>query len=294
MHPDNRHYGHRDALADYAGVPRGRPMVGVLQHGWQLGPGQPPWNYRDPMPLLLWSRRNLDAARAVGLQRAVAIGAPWLYRFGTAAVADAGVGTLAMPFHGWEKQRVQGDFERVADALVALERDGWGPLTVCLHDMEHRDPGLRAVFARRGFEVVTAGPRDDNPAFLDRLQALMRRHRAVTSNRVATATFYALALGRTFVLHGPMVGLNNSEDPDGARFAALQREAFPELVAGPCGGEVGRAIGLRELGAEFLHSPGELRVLLRWSDADASARAWARLRWMAYVARRSARVRWGS
>lgn len=272
MWAENAFYGHRAALAAYAGVAE-RAIPGRLQHGWQPGPGHPLATFRQSGLHLVWSQRNVDAAAAAGLRGAVAVGAPWLYagplRDGAPDVeAGQGEGVLAMPFHGWERGKVAGDFDRYADALIELRDRGFGPITVCMYWAEYDDPALRAVFSARGFEVVTAGRRDDNPAFLATLRGLIARHRLVTSNRVATATFYALASGRAFVLHGPCMGLAGGDDPDGSSYDAWQRAAFPALTLDAFDGTVHRDIGLRELGADHLRSPSDLRDLLLWQPGQ--------------------------
>ncbi len=272
MWAENAYYGHRAALAAYAGVAE-RAIPGRLQHGWQPGPGHPPATFRQGGLHLVWSQRNVDAAAKAGLRGAVAVGAPWLYagpwRDGRPDVEPGdGQGLLAMPFHGWERGKVAGDFGRYADALLELERRGLGPVTVCMYWAEYDDPALREVFAARGFDVVTAGRRDDNPAFLATLRGLIARHRVVTSNRVATATFYALASGRAFVLHGPCMGLAGGDDPDGSAYDAWQRATFPQLTLDAFDGTVHRDLGLAELGADALRTPDELRRLLLWQPSQ--------------------------
>lgn len=283
MWAENGYYGHRMALQRHAGLRLARPIPGRLQHGWQPGPGHPPTTFADPGLHLVWSSRNVTSAAAAGHPGVLAIGAPWLYAGpldGTRPLPEpgAGQGVLAMPFHGWERAKVHGDFERYADALLELQREQGGPVTVCMYWAEHADASLRGVFEARGFRTVTAGAREDNPVFLDTLRALIREHRLVTSNRIATATFYALAAGRDFLLHGPVMGLAGTDDADGSRFDAWQRETFPELTAdgfgsGDAARERRRAIGLAELGAEHLLAPAALRERLLWQPGQLGAYA---------------------
>jgi hypothetical protein len=298
MWAENAYYGHRDTLARYADVRLGTPIPGRLQPGWQPGPGHCVDTFSQPGLHLVWSQRNVDAANAAGFSDVVAIGAPWLYadlplsdaqfsdaqfsdaqfsdaqfsdaQFSDAgAAADAGEALLAIPFHGWEREKVAGDFDRYADALAVLAEREAKRVSVCMYWAEYEDPALRAVFERRGFAVVTAGRRDD-PDFLPALRRLIFGHHVVTSNRVATATFYALACRRDFVLHGPSMGLAGSDDPDGSAFDQWQRAAFPLLCQRPSGrldparAEALFALGRRELGAEFVRDADTLRELLLW------------------------------
>jgi hypothetical protein len=283
MFPDNDFYGHADILRRFAGV-RGHPSVpGRLQHGWQPGPGLSTRHLAEPWPKYLWSNRNLARASEAGFRGLVPLGAPYLYLPDAPDDASGARGLLAIPFHGWEKQQISGDFRAYADSLEILVARGFGPVTVCLYFTEHRDPALRRVFEERGHAVVTMGPRDGNPDFLVRQRTLLRAHARVTSNRVSTAAFYALHERRPFFVHGPTTGLAASEDPDGERFAAFQRATFPTLCDAGAGSQADVAVAAAELGTAHRRSPEELRALLAWTPGRVFVR----------VARRFARVSHG-
>ncbi len=282
MFPDNHFYGHAGLLRAYAGVRRAPAMPGRLQHGWQTGPGLSTRHLAEPWPKFLWSDRNVARASEQGFRGLVPLGAPYLY-LGASADAGAPRGLLAIPFHGWEKQKIAGDLGRYAESLSDLEARGLGPVTVCLYFTEHREPALRRLFEERGFSVTTMGPRDGNPEFLERQRALLRAHLRVTSNRISTAAFYALHEARPFFLHGPTMGLEATEDPTGERFDAWQRESFPSLYGARAEDVADVGLGAEELGARHRRTPAELRELLAWTPT----RAWVR------VARRLQRVTHG-
>ena len=167
---------------------------------------------------------------------------------------------LIVPFHGWEKQALHGSMTAYVDALAQLEREGFGPITVCLYFHEYEQATVRELFERRGYATTTMGHRNDNPEFLPRQRELIRRHAFVSSNRVSTATFYALVSGRPFFLHGPSVGLSETDDPTGEQFDRWQRETFPELCReGEPDLARQRAIGEYELGVEHRRTPEQLR-----------------------------------
>jgi hypothetical protein len=262
MFAENRHYGHAEILLAYCALPSSTRIPVRLQHGWQPGIGMRPRDMAQPGPKIVWSSRNLERAREAGYRGAVPIGAPWLYM---PATPDAGPehprSVLVVPFHGWEKQALHGSMNAYADALARLERDGFGPITVCLYWHEYEQVELRELFERRGCATTTMGHRNDNPEFLRRQRQLIRQHAFVSSNRVSTATFYALAAGRPFFLHGPPVGLSESDDPTGEQFDRWQRDSFPELAREPSI-ERQRSIGEHELGAEHVRTPEQLRDLL--------------------------------
>lgn len=272
MFAENRHYGHAEILLSYCALPSSTQIPVRLQHGWQPGIGMRPRDMAQPGPKIVWSSRNLERAREAGYRGAVPIGAPWLYM---PATPDAGPehprSVLVVPFHGWEKQSLHGSMNAYADALARLEREGFGPITVCLYWHEYEQAELRELFERRGCATTTMGHRNDNPEFLDRQRELIRKHAFVSSNRVSTATFYALAAGRPFFLHGPPVGLSESDDPTGEQFDRWQREEFPELCGEPSI-ERQRSLGEHELGAEHVRAPEQLRDLLLLGHEHRGAR----------------------
>ena len=284
MLADNDHYGHGDILRAYAGVGSGARIPGRLQHGWNPEAGVPQVNLSDPWRSFIWSDRNAHKAAAAGGQRTQPIGAPYLYLPVTEPLEPEANSLLVFPFHGWERESVGGDFERYARELEAEVEGAFESVTVCMYWLEYDDPDLRAIFERRGWAVVTNGHRDDNPRFLYRQRELIERHALVTSNRVCTAAFYALASKRPFVLWGPSMGLSGTDDPDGALFDAWQRSEFPSLVTPlrpqpPLTEDDPRhQLGLLELGANHRLSPERLRELLGWRGVPL-IRGWALRAW---------------
>ncbi|PRP91624.1 hypothetical protein ENSA5_53840 [Enhygromyxa salina] len=278
MFAENRHYGHAAILLSYCGLPARTRIPVRLQHGWQPGVGMRARDMEQPGPKIVWSSRNLERAREADYRGPVAIGAPWLYMPETLDPGpDHPRSVLVVPFHGWEKERLDGSMSDYASALEQLEAEGFGPITVCLYWFEYEQPALREVFERRGFATTTMGHRNDNPEFLRRQRALIQRHAFVSSNRVSTATFYALEAGRPFFLHGPVTGLSASDDPSGEQFDRWQRETFPELTRARFDERPRRALGGAELGAEHKRSPEALRDLLLLGPEHRGARTKLRL-----------------
>lgn len=283
MYAENHHYGHAEIVLTHCGLPPDGRIPVRMQHGWQPGIGMRERDMEQPGPKAVWSRRNLERAQEAGYADVVPMGAPFVY---LPDAPDDGPSAgerslLVVPFHGWEKEALASSMEGYAQALDALVAEGWGPVTVCLYWFEYEQPDLRGVFEAHGFATTTLGRRDDNPRFLFKQRELVRAHGAVTSNRVATATFYALHAGRPFFLYGPCVGLSGTDDATGEVFDAWQRAEFPELcfdafeAAGrPCH----KALGDAELGLEFKLEPAALRAALLLGKEHASARARLRLR----------------
>jgi hypothetical protein len=288
MFEDNHHYGHSDIFRRYCGLRELPKMERQVQHGWQPGPGFAQRYVQSPWPNAVWSARNLRKCAELGCTNVEAIGAPFLYLPAMPAVSGTSEGLgprslLVYPFHGWAKQSVHGDMETFARQLHELERvDGFGPITVCLYYLEHADPAIRGVFERYGWTVTTLGSHANNPNFLDKLRDMQRRHAYVTSNRVATATFYALSLGCRFFLHGPSMGLSESQDPTGEEYDAWQRAEFPMLTREGFGDRAHVDVGEAELGLEFKRSPEQLAELLGWSGSNPVRRLGLRVRKAAF------------
>lgn len=266
MFRENAYYGHDVVLAEYAGV-EPQPLAGALQHGWTWGPGTASGPAPGRHPLLLWSRRNLEQARAAGYERCVPVGSPLLYLRDAERPRPGDGSLLAFPFHGWEGGGVDAlveGYTRYADDLLALARDDFTRLGVHLYWLEHDRADVRAIFEERGFEILTAGARDGNPGFLRRLAENVGRYDVVTSNRVATCSFYALALGRPYFLHGPDMRLTGEPDETVGGSAWCARE-LPELLFDAFDGSVASGVAERELGAEFRLAPETLAEVLGWS-----------------------------
>ncbi len=278
MFAENRHYGHAEILLGYCGLAPDTAIPVRMQHGWQPGFGMRPQDMTQPGPKIVWSTRNLERASEAGYRGAEAVGAPWVY---LEDEPDLGPeherSVLVVPFHGWEKESVAGTMSGYAEALSALVDQGFGPITVCLYWFEYEQPPLREVFESRGFATTTMGHRNDNPEFLRRQRALIRRHRFVSSNRVSTAAFYSLDADRAFFLYGPPAGLSASDDPSGERFDAWQRESFPELCWERFDETCRQDIGERELGREHKLDPDRLREILLLGPEHGAARAKLRL-----------------
>lgn len=279
MFEDNHHYGHSDVLRRYCGLSETPKMLRQVQHGWQPGPGFALRYVQSPWPNAVWSARNLRKCAELGGRNIEAIGAPFLYLPAMSAMPATSAtpvpehagprSLLVYPFHGWAKQGVHGDMNAFADQLRELERvEGFGPITVCLYHLEYADATIRAAFERYGWTVTTLGSQANNPRFLDNQRDLLRRHAYVTSNRIATATFYSLVSGCRFFLYGPPMGLSETQDPTGEEYDAWQRAEFPMLTFEGFGDRSHVEVGETELGLEYKRSPERLAELLGWSGSS--------------------------
>ncbi len=260
MHLSNSWYGHAAILARYARLDPPPAIWGKVQHGWNLGTGFTP---NEPPPLMrgyVWSGRNLGCARQRGLRGVTAIGAPFLYLCHMEAHHDHGsLGTIAYPFHGWERQEVIGDHAALAREL--REREG-GAVTVSLYWLEYEREDLRNAYVEAGHRVICHGYRED-PTFLERQLRELQKHRRVVSNRFCTALWYGGILEREIAVYGPIMGFEVASE--GEEFRALQEERWPELSSTVQGSRA-RELAEKELGSAFVMDPDELRQALGWSS----------------------------
>jgi hypothetical protein len=272
VHHANHYYGHAHVLAEYCGLdPADPPRIeGFLQHGWNVVDGLgAAVTYVPGRPILVWSEQVRRRAWSMGRRHAMVIGAPFLYLLSLAGPPAAErEGTIWYPFHGWESQRIRGDHRRQIDEIMATEP---GPVTFCLYWNEYRDDRVRAAYERAG-RVICHGYRGNNyldtdRRFLHRQLTELRAHRRVASNRLSSAVLYGAAAGCDPAVYGDPMHLEREDRPTAERI----RRQWPELHGSHPDPAPARASALAELGAGYLASPAELRVLLGWSAAPAVA-----------------------
>ncbi|GGK98086.1 hypothetical protein [Mangrovihabitans endophyticus] len=266
MHHANHFYGHAHVLAAYCGLdPADPPRIhGFLQHGWNvldgLGPETP---YLPGLPIFVWSQRTRRRAWSMGRRQATVVGAPYLYLLSLrpAAGPPERSGTIWYPFHGWERQSVAGDHQRLIDEAVATEP---GPITFCLYWQEYHNPRIRAAYERAG-RVICHGYRgkrwqDTDRQFLHQQLTELRRHRRVASNRLSSAVLYGAVTGCEPAVYGDPMQLNGED----RRLAAWIRRQWPELHGTDPDPVDASASAAAELGADGMVGPDELRALLGW------------------------------
>lgn len=254
--PANGYYGHRRILNEFIGTPAGRPLAGVLQHGWHIG--DEPQGARQGR----WIRRFVWGERHIHGRNSIPIGAPLLYHPGLASltIAPPSGSLLAMPYHAHGVD-LDGAHRAYAAMLQRL-RNEHSELTVCLHPIEFASP-VREIYARSGFMTVTNGARND-PAFLDRFLRQIARHETVTTNRMSTGLLYAALVGRRVFVRGAFprsADRSMARVPYEEQWRRYQGE-FPMLLDGVEGSDAKRLAG-RELGVPFVRSPTALARILQ-------------------------------
>ena len=271
MDHTNHWYGHAHTLAEYCGLsPESPPPVrGVIQHGWTFVHGFGYGHVTDQsLAKYVWSDVCRRRGEAIGWRNYFVIGAPFLYLM--QLLADPGQerqGTIWYPFHGTKDyESVQGSHHELIEEIRDTED---GPVTMCLYYVEYEDPQTRRLYEDAGFRVITHGHRGSkwqgtDRFFLHRQLAEQRRHRRVASNRLTTAVLYGIAAGCEPAVYGdPMdfVGVKA-----GFNGAGLLEAQFPELFGKDIDVQRAREVAHRELGADFIASPEELRYVLGWQE----------------------------
>ncbi|MGW3362732.1 hypothetical protein ACWDOR_07275 [Streptosporangium canum] len=271
MHHTNHFYGHAHIFARYCGLDRRRPprINGYLQHGWNALDGfGPRERYVPATPKFVWTDTMRRRGWARGRRDYYPIGAPWLYltQMEPPAVPEPErEGTIWYPFHGWERQHVDGDHQRLIDEIREVER---GPVTVCLYWLEFGEPKIRGVYEDAGFRVISHGVRGwmkkgTDPLFPHRQLAELRRHRRVASNRLSTAVFHGIAAGCEPAVYGDPMVLAEEDPMHGG--AARVRRLWPELHGAEVDLVTARQIAAEELGVRYRVSPEEIRTVFGWS-----------------------------
>ncbi|GAB4099806.1 hypothetical protein [Sinomonas halotolerans] len=269
MDIQNHFYGHSAILAAHAGLRAPRHIPGLYQHGWThvspVGTHFAALASRAPRGgLFVWTHnsRGWSEERShveTGFST-VPIGSAALY-LARAAEAEGvrpptTLGTVVIPFHGTRLLSVEGDQEGYAREV--LEREG--PSVVCLHVDDMRRPDIVSAWKDAGHTLTTAGERRD-PAFLGRVMWLLMSAEKVVSNRLATALVYAAGVGTPISIYGPAFRVSGAAE---STADAYMRDLWPEFYAEAPHTGLLRGIAERELGADYLRGPEELRTVLGW------------------------------
>lgn len=276
MDTQNHFYGHSAVLAASAGQRRVRHVSGLIQHGWvassplavNFGDFPDVGRPGDHRALVVWSHSSRAWSPADETRSTVAIGAPLLYLTRlrpSASAAPPGARPLIMPLHRTHVRRVASD----PPSLAAFYREALGEAVVCLHAEDLKQEGVVRAWRSHGHDVVTAGDRFD-PRFLTRLVSGIEASSRVVTNRLSTAVWYAVAMGRPGAVFGP-APLIEGEDR-----SALDRltELWPEIHGEDPSLEATADVAAGELGSAHLRNQGELAALLGW-QRQLSSRAFA-------------------
>jgi hypothetical protein len=197
----------------------------------------------------------------------VPVGAPFLYLLGATDLDELRVEptfqaktTLAYLTHAGFRGGVLGDHARFAAAV--RERESGGVIQ-SVHWMDSNKHGVLRNYVDVGFELAFSGHRLDPTYLENQLQRLLSVRRVV-ADQLGTGLLYAAALGREVEIYGQPFGHSGRTDW-AEKIERFTRRYVPELLEGPLVGEDARQLGGRELGADYVKPPDELRRILGWS-----------------------------
>lgn len=133
-------------------------------------------------------------------------------------------GTLAFPAHSTLHVDSSCDWDRYADALLALP-ERFQPVSVCLYFKELMNLAYRP-FIRRGITVHCAGHLLDDRFPLN-FYNILRNFKYSTGNMVGSSAYYSIDFGIPFFIYGPDVKLLN--DGDDSRIVANKETGYFDL-----------------------------------------------------------------
>jgi len=266
---EDRKYGFNKIIRLLTGFPEDRPLPCRYEHGHWPSDEKPVNDLRTKKRLMLvFNKRRLDLWLKYSNKRAVIIGSPFVHyrrHMGIERVAEP-KGTLAFPLHSTKHELAVFERGEYCAELRKLPEE-FQPVKICVH--EHDIVlGYDALYRSEGFEVVSAGVREDDQ-FVDRFYDLLRQSKYATSNAFGSYLFYAVEMGIPFFTYGSYSHISTLKD--GREIASERMTDMPcgryieELFATyPDVGitEEQRAAVAEEIGVDDAMGFSELRHLL--------------------------------
>jgi len=271
--PSHRAYGHNYILRQYTKVNLPYKIPGKLTHGWSaesgINGGRERYDaeQRRKKTFFVWNRNNLRLAKKLGFKKVYAIGAPFIYlpkkENKNADCREKNL--LLFPLHTWEIEaiKVYSDYIRRIEKISKNFKD----ISVCLFWVEHQNKKIKDVFKRTGWRVITLGPIDRNPNFLEKFRNLVNKFNYISSNIFSSAVFYSLYMKKKVFIYGGLPSLEvTGKDPKKYFCGHLQTaKNYPNLLWKNFNDRSHFDIGAKELGLEYKRKPNELKELFGWT-----------------------------
>lgn len=276
MRADNGWYGHRRAMAWYAGItsPR-RPIAGTLVHGWTYDHMRLNGLKYVPLPIFVWNERHHRQAQSNG-ERSHLIGAPFAYWLSAIDLLNQpsprGSGTLFVPNqladdHYWDS---------FVNFVLRQSKQYPTPFYVSVLPRDFNKKFHLQRLSQNGVKPVSKGL-NNGPVFLDRLVSHLLQVEYVVSDDPRTQIFYAGLLSRRVsvlpnfeqqlskdITHVGDSSLTirdvdrSSSEPLKDRFPELPSELFSRALTK----SESRELAEYELGMSHMQSPAVLRRTL--------------------------------
>ena len=202
---EDQKYGNNRIIRMYSGWPDDKALPCRYEHG-HCPCNQKPANDLGTKKqlMLVYNRRRLKLWQSYSKKKAVILGSPFVHyrRMMKISRAHDASGTLVFPFHSTPKEKGIFDREAYCRELKKLP-PSFFPLKICIHEHDLLY-GYEKIYEKAGFEVVSAGVRED-PEFPARFYDLLRNCTYATSNAFGSYLFYAVEMDIPFFLYGPEV-----------------------------------------------------------------------------------------
>ena len=139
-------------------------------------------------------------------------------------------------------------------------------ISVSLGWREYENENIVNMFKDEGFNVVTMGPRDNNPFFLKNFVKIVGHHEYVSSDSFSSAIFYSLVMKKKVFLYGKPLGKGERINFEGKlnNYNAFYYERYPELLWENFNHKSHFEIGQEELGCDYKLNPKSLREIFGW------------------------------
>ena len=202
----NVHFGIAKAIKDYAGIHG--CLNCCIEHGVYFGDYVAEDEAVDSgfPKLITFGRQRVEHLKKVSNVEIIPIG-PYIY-YASPSLSDEEIETihkkngktlLVFPTHSIDRVDMEFDTDLFIQRIEAFQRDhGFEKVMVCLF---YKDImlGREKAYMERGFQVVSAGYRDD-PMFLRRLKSFILLSDYTASNDVGTHVGYCVSLGKPHIV----------------------------------------------------------------------------------------------
>ena len=200
---EDRKYSHNRIIRLMSGFPENRPLPCRYEHGHSPSNDKPVNDLRTTKKLMLvFNRRRLKVWQTYSKKKAYIIGSPFVQyrRMKNITRVENPSGTVVFPLHSTLKD--EGVFDRQAYCRELKQLpEKFHPIKICVHEHDIQR-GFDKIYRDHGFEIVTAGTRED-PDFVDKFYDILRPCKYATSNAFGSYLFYIVEMGIPFFIYGP-------------------------------------------------------------------------------------------
>lgn len=212
---ETRSYGFNLILKKYANFPWYLPLPCHFEHGWTAIPDALKSDLTTKKPLMLvFSKRRMTAWKKRSKIPVEIMGSPFVLYKKMMKIKrqSTAKGTVAFPSHSTYDLHAKFNVDEFCRALKELPIE-YKPITICLFWIDYLE--LAKEYRKRGFRVVSAGPRFTNSLqFVRNFYKILSRHRYACSNEVGSYTFYAVDFNTPFFLVGAPPEVVNIQNRD--------------------------------------------------------------------------------